>query len=72
MKKNIVLALWMLLVMLSLAFYVSGQVPARKLPTVKIDPLDARIRRLENKVSELEGRVSLLEHPSPKVIPIGR
>ena len=72
MKKKIVLTLWMLFVFASLAFYVSGQVPAAKLPQGNISPLEARIQKLEAKISELEKRVNSLEHPAPKILPVNR
>ncbi len=70
MKRKMCLILAMLLVTVSLAFYVSGQTPFNEKLQSTPTPMELRIQRLEIKISQLEKRIATLEHPSPKTMPL--
>jgi uncharacterized protein YceH (UPF0502 family) len=69
MKGKISLISLMLLMIVFLAFYVSGQTPAatqqqlqREKQPPREDPLETRVFKLESKVQDLERRISAIEY----------
>jgi hypothetical protein len=68
MKGKWIFTALMMIVIISLAFYVSGQTPAATPPqqqeklVPKEDPLERRVYKLEMKVRELERRIDTLEN----------
>lgn len=69
MKRKISLVSLLLLLFVTLAFYVSGQVPSQPSGS---ESTESRIQKLETKISDLEKRVTELEHPKATIVPVTR